>query len=51
MLWHPDRGTVTPTGTLRLRLPDGRAVHHVVNITGRARTCSPQGSMKGFTVC
>jgi type IV fimbrial biogenesis protein FimT len=51
MLWHPDRGTVTPTGTLRLRLPDGRAVHHVVNITGRARTCSPQGSMKGFAVC
>jgi type IV fimbrial biogenesis protein FimT len=51
MLWHPDRGTVTPTGTLRLRLPDGRAVHHVVNITGRARTCSPLGSMKGFAVC
>jgi type IV fimbrial biogenesis protein FimT len=51
MLWHPDRGTVTPTGTLRLTLSDGRAVHHVVNITGRARTCSPQGLMKGFAVC
>jgi type IV fimbrial biogenesis protein FimT len=51
MLWHPDRGTVTPTGTLRLRLADGRAVHHVVNITGRARTCSPQGLVKGLPVC
>jgi type IV fimbrial biogenesis protein FimT len=51
MLWHPDRGTVTPTGTLRLKLPDGRAVHHVVNITGRARTCSPLGAMRGHAVC
>lgn len=51
MLWHPDRGTVTPTGTLRLSLPDGKAVHHVVNILGRARTCSPQGRVKGHPVC
>lgn len=51
MLWHPDRGTVTPTGTLRLTLADGRAVHHVVNIMGRARTCSPQGRVKGHAVC
>jgi type IV fimbrial biogenesis protein FimT len=51
MLWHPTRGTVTPTGTLRLSLPDGRAVHHVVNIMGRARTCSPQGAVPGHTVC
>jgi type IV fimbrial biogenesis protein FimT len=51
MLWHPTRGTVTPTGTLRLSLPDGRAVHHVVNIMGRARTCSPQGAVPGHSVC
>jgi type IV fimbrial biogenesis protein FimT len=51
MLWHPTRGTVTPTGTLRLALPDGRAVHHVVNILGRARTCSPQGAIAGHAVC
>jgi type IV fimbrial biogenesis protein FimT len=51
MLWHPTRGTVTPTGTLRLSLPDGRAVHHVVNIMGRARTCSPQGAVPGHAVC
>jgi type IV fimbrial biogenesis protein FimT len=51
MLWHPERGTVTPTGTIRLSLADGRAVHHVVNIMGRARTCSPQGLVKGHAVC
>lgn len=51
MLWHPDRGTVSPTGTLRLTLPDGKAVHHVVNILGRARTCSPQGQVSGQKVC
>lgn len=51
MLWHPDRGTVSPTGTLRLTLLDGKAVHHVVNILGRARTCSPQGLVSGHKVC
>jgi type IV fimbrial biogenesis protein FimT len=51
MLWHPYRGTVSPTGTMRLTLPDGKAVHHVVNILGRARTCSPQGQVIGQKVC
>jgi type IV fimbrial biogenesis protein FimT len=51
MLWHPVRGTVTPTGTLRLSLPDGRAIHHVVNIMGRARTCSPRGAVQSQPVC
>jgi len=51
MLWHPTRGTVTPTGKISLSLADGRAVHHVVNIMGRARTCSPQGAVRGHAVC
>jgi type IV fimbrial biogenesis protein FimT len=51
MLWHPDRGTVSPTGTLRVMLPDGRAVNHVVNILGRARTCSPDGLVSGHRPC
>ncbi len=51
MLIDADRGTVTPTGTLRLRLADGRAVHHVVNIMGRVRTCSPAGAVAGHPVC
>jgi type IV fimbrial biogenesis protein FimT len=51
MLWHPVRGTVTPTGTLRLSTADGRAIHHVVNIMGRARACSPEGKVAGTPVC
>ena len=51
MLFDADRGTVTPTGTLRLRLADGRAVHHVVNIMGRIRSCSPAGRVAGHPPC
>jgi type IV fimbrial biogenesis protein FimT len=51
MLFDADRGTVTPTGTLRLQLADGRAIHHVVNIMGRARTCSPRGAVPGHPPC
>ena len=45
------KGTVTPTGTLRLLGAEGRAVHVVVNIMGRARKCSPGGAVPGFAVC
>jgi type IV fimbrial biogenesis protein FimT len=51
MLFDADRGTVTPTGTLRLTLADGRAVHHVVNIMGRERSCSPEGLVAGHPRC
>ena len=51
MLFDGDRGTVTPTGTLRLRRANGDAIHHVVNIMGRARTCSPDGRVAGHPVC
>jgi len=51
MAWSPADRTVTPTATLRLELPDGRAVHHVVNLLGRLRTCSPGGRVKGIPTC
>jgi type IV fimbrial biogenesis protein FimT len=51
MLFDAHRGTVTPTGTLRLSLRDGRAIHHVVNIMGRVRTCSPDGAVAGHPTC
>jgi type IV fimbrial biogenesis protein FimT len=51
MLFDADRGTVTPTGTVRLRTADGRAVHHVVNIMGRVRSCSPGGLVAGHPSC
>jgi type IV fimbrial biogenesis protein FimT len=41
MRFEPINGTVTPTGTVCTVPARGRAVHNVVNIMGRVRTCSP----------
>jgi type IV fimbrial biogenesis protein FimT len=35
------RGTVTPAATVRLASPLGPALHQVVNVMGRVRTCVP----------
>ena len=51
MMWNPTDRTVTPTGTLRLELADGRALHHVVNLVGRMRSCSPGGRVSGVPAC
>jgi type IV fimbrial biogenesis protein FimT len=48
--FHPNLGTSTPTGTLRLLARDGAAVHQVVNIMGRTRACSPNG-VPGYPPC
>ncbi len=45
------KATVTPTATLRLTARDGRAIHQVVNIMGRVRSCSPGGSVGGLRAC
>jgi type IV fimbrial biogenesis protein FimT len=45
------RGTVTPTATLRVEARDGRAIHQVVNLLGRVRSCSPLGRVGGERVC
>ena len=47
----PRHGTVSPTGTVRVVAPDGTAVHHVVSVLGRVRTCSPGGQVPGVTAC
>lgn len=44
MAFEPLRGTVTPTGTLRLSNARGDRVHLVVNIMGRVRACTPSGA-------
>ena len=44
ILFDPLHGTSTPTGTLKVVAHSGRAVHHVVNVMGRVRTCSPQAA-------
>jgi type IV fimbrial biogenesis protein FimT len=51
VLFDPLHGTSTPTGTLRLIGQQGRAVHHVINVMGRVRSCSPLGAMPGYRAC
>lgn len=51
IVFDPLHGTSTPTGTLRLVGADGRAVHHVVNVMGRVRSCSPDATVPGWRAC
>jgi type IV fimbrial biogenesis protein FimT len=51
ILFDPQHGTSTPTGTLRLVGPDGREVRQIVNVMGRVRACSPQGAVPGYRAC
>lgn len=51
ILFDPLHGTSTPTGTLRLTGGNERAIHHVVNVMGRVRSCSPQATMPGYRAC
>ena len=50
ILFDPLHGTSTPTGTARITGPHG-AIHHVVNVMGRVRSCSPGGALPGYRVC
>jgi len=49
--FEPLHGTATPTGTLRVTDRRGRSVHHVVNVIGRARSCSPAAAVTGWSAC
>lgn len=51
MLFDPDRGTVSPTGTLNLQARSGASIRQVVNIMGRVRACSPGATMPGYPAC
>jgi type IV fimbrial biogenesis protein FimT len=51
LLFDPLHGTSSPTGTLRLIGSNDRAVHHVINVMGRVRSCSPQAAMPGYRAC
>lgn len=51
MLFEPTRGTVTPTATVSIEGQHGTALHAIVNIMGRTRTCSPGGSLPGYRPC
>lgn len=55
VLFDPLHGTVSPTATLRVigtgPGTDTRAVHHVINVMGRVRSCSPMGAVPGYRAC
>ncbi|HEU5297479.1 MAG TPA: GspH/FimT family pseudopilin [Burkholderiaceae bacterium] len=51
LTFEPVWGTVTPTATLRVEARDGQAIHQVVNLLGRVRSCSPQGRVTGERAC
>lgn len=53
VLFDPLHGTVSPTATLRFigAGAANREVHHVINVMGRVRSCSPRGAMPGYRVC
>ena len=51
VLFDPLHGTSTPAGTWRVTGTGGRAVHHVINVMGRVRSCSPQAAVPGNRAC
>jgi type IV fimbrial biogenesis protein FimT len=51
IVFDPLHGTSTPSGTLRLVGARGAAVHHVVNVLGRVRSCSPDRSVPAYSPC
>ncbi len=53
IVFSPDLGTSTPTGTLKLQTSPTHTVHAVVNVMGRVRHCAPDTatSVKGYPRC
>lgn len=49
--FDPHLGTCTPTATFKLVAPDGTAIHQVVNLVGRVRSCSPDAKVPGHAAC
>lgn len=50
ILFDPLHGTSSPTGTARVTGASG-AIHHVVNVMGRVRSCSPAPALPGYRSC
>lgn len=51
ILFEPLKGTSTPTATLQLSTRQGAAIHQVMNIMGRVRSCSPAPALSGYRAC
>ena len=51
ILFDPVAGTVTPTATMKVQGRSGAAVHQIVTVMGRVRSCSPAPALPGFRAC
>jgi type IV fimbrial biogenesis protein FimT len=51
VLFDPQRGTTTPTVTVKLTSRNGQAIHQIVNVVGRVRSCSPAPGLSGYRAC
>jgi type IV fimbrial biogenesis protein FimT len=51
IVFDPVKGTSTPTGTVRFTEASGAAVHQVINVLGRVRSCSPGKAVGGYKAC
>lgn len=51
VVFDPMHGTSTPAGTLRIVGASGREVHHIINVMGRVRSCSPAPALPGYRAC
>lgn len=46
-----EMGTTTPTATIELTNASGQSVRLVVNVMGRMRSCTPDGSVRSQPAC
>jgi type IV fimbrial biogenesis protein FimT len=51
ILFDPTWGTSTPTGTVQVVGRSGAAIHQIVNIMGRVRSCSPAPAIADLRTC
>ena len=51
VLFDPTKGTSSPTATIQLQARNGSAIHQVMNIMGRVRSCSPAPAVSGYRRC
>jgi type IV fimbrial biogenesis protein FimT len=51
VLFDPTKGTSSPTATVQLQARNGSAIHQVMNIMGRVRSCSPAPALSGYRRC
>jgi type IV fimbrial biogenesis protein FimT len=49
--FDPLHGTSTPTATFRVLGRQGRAIHQVINVMGRVRSCTPAAGVAGYPTC